>query len=103
MAVVLSILTVAPVVVMAVTALKPTAQLHDRIPTAFTLDHVRSVLNAIPLGTRLANTVFKALLQATLIWIHQSLKPFPGDLIGMARIDGLGPWNILWRLVVPNL
>jgi len=171
--VLLSFLTLAPVAVMAVTAVKPTSQLLQAIPTTLTLDHFAYVLKSIPFASMLGNTVAMAVLQtllqastallaawafcywpwfparstlfvlltltwlvpfqATLVpnyvlisrlgwlnslaglvlphaastfaflWIHQSLKAFPRDLIGMARIDGIGPWNILWRLVVPNL
>jgi ABC-type glycerol-3-phosphate transport system permease component len=37
------------------------------------------------------------------ILLRQHLRSFPTELLDAARMDGLGPWSTLWRVVVPNL
>jgi sn-glycerol 3-phosphate transport system permease protein len=38
-----------------------------------------------------------------LLWIYQSMKGFPNDLLDMGKIDGIGSSGMLWRLVTPNI
>ncbi len=45
----------------------------------------------------IAHTAFYVFL------LRQYILTLPQDLFDAARIDGAGPWTILWRIVVPNV
>lgn len=53
---------------------------------------------------RLAGVVVPQLAAAVgILLLRQHLRSFPKDLLDAARLDGLGSWATLWRVVVPNL
>jgi ABC-type glycerol-3-phosphate transport system permease component len=53
---------------------------------------------------RLAGVIVPQLAAAVgILLLRQHLRSFPKELLDAARLDGLGSWATLWRVVVPNL
>jgi len=53
---------------------------------------------------RLVGVIVPQLAAAVgILLLRQHLRSFPKELLDAARLDGLGSWATLWRVVVPNL
>lgn len=74
------------------------------IPFQVTMIPNYLLVSQLGLLNTIAGVVVPNLCSAfAVLLLRQHLQAFPRDLVDAARIDGRNSWQILWRVVLPNL